>query len=135
MGKFNFATFLFLLLLSLSFHLKAVEGGGGGEEKGPQYLPLEPVLVNLEGKRRYLKADVQMLVESKESADKIKAHTPAIRHALIMLLSNRNPEQLTIVEEREKIRKAALEEVTKALEQYDADGGIEDLFFTDFFIQ
>ncbi|SMF95032.1 flagellar FliL protein [Methylomagnum ishizawai] len=113
----------------------ANEGGGGGEEGGMEYLPLEAVLVNLAGKRHYLRADIQLLVESKEDADKIKAHMPLIRHTLIMLFSNRDPAEIAAVAEREKLRQSALEQITASLEQVGADHGLEDLFFTDFMVQ
>jgi flagellar FliL protein len=121
---------LFLLLFSPFGYGMSGEGDGGVE-----YLPLESVLVNLEGKRHYLRADIQLLIDSKEHAEKIKMHMPPIRHALIMLFSNRNPEQLSAVDEREKLRQAALQDVTKTLEKYGAGEGLKDLFFTDFLIQ
>jgi flagellar FliL protein len=113
----------------------ANEGGGGGEEGGVEYLPLESILVNLEGRRHYLRADIQLLVETKEDADKIKVHMPVIRHTLIMLFSNRNPQQIAAVAEREKLRQSALEQVTATLEKLGAEHGLEDLFFTDFMVQ
>lgn len=103
---------------------------GGGE-----YLPLESVLVNLEGRRHYLRADIQLLVDSKDHAERIRMHMPPVRHALIMLFSNRNPEQLSVADEREKLRQAALVDITKILQKYGAADGLKDLFFTDFLIQ
>jgi flagellar FliL protein len=132
MEKFGMGAVLFVALTIGSFNLAASEGG---EDGGVEYLPLESVLVNLEGRRHYLRADTQLLIDSKENAEKIKAHMPAIRHTLIMLLSNRNPEQLSAVDEREKVRKAAFEEITKVLEKYGVADGFEDVFFTDFLIQ
>lgn len=110
-------------------------GGGGEGEGGVEYLPLEAILVNLEGKRHYLRADIQLLVDNQADADKIKAHMPAIRHALIMLFSNRDPHQIAAVAEREKLRQAALEQVILSLEKHGAEHGLEDLFFTDFMVQ
>ena len=126
---------LCLVLAGSSFGLMANEGGGGKEETGVSYLPLESVLVNLEGRRHYLKVDVQILMDSKANADKVKAHVPAIRHMLIMMLSNRSPEEVATIEEREKIRKKAAEAMEKLLEQWNLDRGFEDVFFTDYLIQ
>lgn len=103
---------------------------GGGE-----YLPLESVLVNLDGRRHYLRADIQLFVESKAHAERIRMHMPPVRHALIMLFSNRNSEQLSVADEREKLRQAALADITKTLQKYGAADGLKDLFFTDFLIQ
>jgi flagellar FliL protein len=110
-------------------------GEGGGDAAGPQYLPLESVLVNLDGKRHYLRADIQLLVDSGEHMEKMKAHMPAIRHSLIMLFSGRNPDQVSDVAEREKLRQSAKEEIKKVLEHQHADKGLEDVFFTDFMVQ
>jgi flagellar protein FliL len=120
-----------------SIHAK--EGGGEGGEKsseaGPQYVPLDSVLVNLDGRRHYLRVDIQILVESGEQAEKIKTHMPAIRDKLILLFSGRNPEQISEVPEREKLRQSAKSEIQKVLERYHAGKGLKDVFFTDFMIQ
>lgn len=120
-------------LVFLSTAVRSNESGGGGRDA--QYLPLESVLVNLEGKRHYLRADIQLLVDSAEHVERMKVHMPAIRHSLIMLFSGRNPEQVAAVDERERLRQSAKEEVKKALAQYGADDGLQDLFFTDFLVQ
>jgi flagellar protein FliL len=125
-----------IIVLSIIFQsVRANEGGGGGGGDGSQYLPLESVLVNLEGKRHYLRADIQLLIDNAEHIEKIKVHMPAIRHSLIVLFSGRNHEQIAAIEEREKLRQEAKEEVKKALEHYHAGQGLEDLFFTDFMVQ
>ncbi len=105
------------------------------EEDTVEYLPLESLVVNLEGRRHYLRTDAQLLLESAENADKIKAHLPAIRHALIMTLSNRPSDQLAVPEEREKLRLAALQAIRTMLDKYSADRGLKDLFFTEFLVQ
>lgn len=115
--------------------------GGGGEAKegeaavGPQYVPLEGLLVNLEGRRHYLRVEVQLRVDSGASAEKIKAQMAPIRHALIMLLGGRNPEQIAQMQEREKLRQEAKHEIEKVLAPSHADEGLEDVYFTDFLIQ
>ncbi len=133
MGIFRTVLMAFLLL-AVSQTGFASEGGGG-EEGGVEYLPLESILVNLEGKRHYLRADIQLLVDNKEDADKIKAHMPAIRHTLIMLFSGRDPVRISAVAEREKLRQEAFEQVTQSLEKFGAEHGLQDLFFTDFMVQ
>lgn len=119
-----------------------VANEGGGEESkegeaaaGPQYVPLEGLLVNLEGRRHYLRVQVQLRVDSGATAEKIKAHMAPIRHALIMLLGGRNPEQIAQMQEREKLRQEAKHEIEKVLAANHADKGLEDVYFTDFLIQ
>jgi flagellar FliL protein len=142
------SAFLLVLLLCLGAAARAEEGGGGhgggGEKKegeaagGPalEYLPLEPPLVvNLQGQKRYLKADVQLLVEGAENVARIKEQMPVIRHALILLMSERDPAQLAGVEEREKLRVATLAEIRTALDKYSRSEGLKDVFFPNFLIQ
>ncbi|QSA95537.1 flagellar basal body-associated protein FliL [Methylococcus sp. EFPC2] len=124
------------LLLAMSSGTQAAEGKkSGSETEGPQYVKLESVIVNLEGRRHYLRAEIQLLVSDYAVAEKIKTNMPALRHALIMLFSGRNPEQISTAEEREKLRNEAKAEVAKVLEHYKAGKGFEDLFFTDFMVQ
>lgn len=116
----------------------ANEGGGEGKEgeaAGPQYVPLEGLLVNLEGRRHYLRVEVQLRVASAASAEKIKAHMAPLRHALIMLLGGRNPDQVAQMQEREKLRQEAKHEIEKVLAANHADEGLEDVYFTEFLIQ
>ena len=114
---------------------EGAEKGKEGAAAGPQYMALDPVLVNLEGRRHYLRANIQLLVDSAEHGEKMKQHMPAIRHSLIVLFSGRNPELISTVEEREKLRQSAKEELKKTLQAHHADTGLEDLFFTDFMVQ
>ncbi|WP_052807913.1 flagellar basal body-associated FliL family protein [Methyloterricola oryzae] len=133
-----FAATLSVLLLLFSLALGANEGGGekeGGGIVGPQYVPLEPVLVNLDGRRHYMRVVIQVLMEDAGSAEKLGSHMPAIRHSLIMLLSGRNLDQVSTVQERESLRVQAREEVRKVLETFHAGKGVKDLFFTDFMVQ
>lgn len=140
------SVFLLALLLSLGTVAKAEEHGGGqgggekkeGEAAGPviEYLPLEPPLVvNLQGPRRYLKADIQLLIEGAENLPRIKEQMPVIRHALILLMSERDPATLANVEEREKLRAATLSEIRTALDKYSRSEGLKDVFFSNFLVQ
>lgn len=135
MVKLAFTLLLTVLCTFSPVSLANEGGGGGGGEGGPEYLALESVLVNLDGKRHYLRADIQLLVENKERSDKIKNHMPAIRHAMIMLFSGRDPDEMASIAERERYRQEAMAEITKVLEKVHADEGLEDLFFTDFLVQ
>lgn len=138
------SVFLLALLLSLGAVAKEEEHGGGGGEKqegeaaGPviDYLPLDPpLIVNLQGSRRYLKADIQLQVEGAENLTRIKEQMPVIRHALILLMSERDPTALSSVEEREKLRAATLNEIRAALDKYSQSDGLKDVFFSNFLIQ
>ncbi|TAN49401.1 MAG: flagellar basal body-associated FliL family protein [Methylococcaceae bacterium] len=137
------------LVLALMFNAIACvaeeHGSGKGEESkkegeptGPviEYLLIEPPLVvNLQGKRRYVRADVQLLVEGQENLDRIKTHLPALRHTLIMLFGDHDPATLVNVEEREKLRKDAMTAIKGFLDQYSNSQGLKDVFFSSFLVQ
>ncbi len=92
------------------------------------------LVVNLQGRRKYFRADMQLMVEGEDNVEMISLHNPAIRHALIMLFSQYTPEQLQGPEQRETVRKLALEDIRKTLEKYTNSKGIKDLFFTEFLV-
>lgn len=136
------ATLLLALLFNTAWAAEEHGGGHGGksgeEQAGPsvEYILIEPpLIVNLHGPRRYLRADVQMLVEGQENVARIKTHLPALRHTLIMLYGDRDPATLSNVQEREKLRTETLAEVTKTLDQYGSSEGLKDIFFSSFLIQ
>jgi len=135
-----FAVLMLGLVLGVYGTCNAAGGGGekgkeGEAAAGAQYVSMESVIVNLAGRRRYLRADIKMLVSDAAVAEHIKTNMPAIRHSLIMLFSGRDPDQVAGIEERERLRQSAKEEVRKILAQHKADKGFEDLFFTDFMVQ
>lgn len=135
------STLLLVLLFNTAWAAEEHGGGhagGSGEQAGPvlEYILLEPPLViNLQGKRRYLRADVQMLVEGQENVDRIKAHLPALRHSLIMLFANHDPASLASVAEREKMRTETMAVLKGFLDQYTSSVGLKDVFFSNFLVQ
>lgn len=107
------------------------------EEDLVEYIPMEPnFVVNLLGSRRsYLRTDIQLLVEGKQQVERIKIHMPAMRHALILLMSEYSSDQLGTQKQREEFRKKALKQTRKTLDKYASSKGLSDLFFTEFLVQ
>ncbi len=127
---------LLVLLLSIAHPLWADEGEEEKSSPSIEYLPLQPkLIVNLAGRRHYLRADIQLMIKGKEHLERIQNHLPMIRHALIMLLSDLPPEKAADVGEREKLRQEALAEVRRVLDRYTDSDGLKDIFFTEFLIQ
>ena len=122
---------LCLVLASCFVHAKAEDG-----QLTAEYLPLSPkFIVNLKEWKTFLRVDAQLLVSSEKDAEKIRAHLPPVRHALIMLFSNYGKDDLTTNEQREQLREKALEETKATLKKYAHVNGVKDLFFTEFLIQ
>ena len=121
-------------LLLISF---AVYGEEDTKTSTIEYLPLSPkFVVNLQGGHRsYLRADVQLMIDGSDNVEKIKAHLPVIRHSLILLFSDYAADQLRSSNQREDLRKKALELTQETLDKYASNSNLEDIFFTEFLVQ
>ena len=82
------------------------------------YLSLgEPLVLNLSSQRSrntYLQLTADVLIRDSDSEAIIKTHIPAMRHQLIVLLSEQSENDMKSPEKREEIRKTATAEI-KAL--------------------
>ena len=76
-----------LLTLCLMFvvSLSHASGGGGGGGGPTDILKLDPLVVNLSD-GHYLQFTPQLKLDDPTKADAVKAHTPVLRHALILKL-------------------------------------------------
>lgn len=87
------------------------EEGGEGEAKAaqshaakpgtpPVFVPIDTFTVNLIDKEqdRYLQVGLTMEVADAATGDKIKAYMPAIRNAILMILSRKSSEELLAAE-------------------------------------
>lgn len=129
-------SFTILLILLTFCGYSHGEDEENEEVKPPvEYIPLAPELtVNLRGKRHYLRTSIQLLTEG-ENTEIVKRHIPAIRHALIMKLSNLKHENLLNIRKREQIRKKAVKSIQEMIIKLEGKGTIKDLFFTTFMVQ
>ncbi len=118
----------------------SVEGGAEPEEQLKEYAYLafeKPLVVNFQaedGKTRFLKADVSLMLE-KDKEDEIKKHLPKIEHVVNMVFSRQKFETLLLPEGKEKMRAEALEEINNALKDEVGEVGIDDVLYTNFVAQ
>lgn len=102
------------------------------------YLALDPAfVVNLEDPvaPRYLQAEVQIMARDALAMDAAKAHLPRIRNALLMLLGQQKPADLSTREGKEKLQLAALAEIQKVLKAETGKPVVEAVYFTSFVMQ
>lgn len=117
--------------------------GAKGKAKAPAvpatYIPIEPAfVVNLadEDSLRYLQLEVQVATRDKAAEDAIKQHMPVIRNNLLMLFAQQRTYDLRDRGGKERLQKAALDEVKKVVKAEGGDGDlIEALYFTSFVTQ
>ncbi len=121
-----------VLLLAAGAAAWMLLGRGHAEEEGeeapppkhtqkeaavPTYLPLENMVVNLAdpGGERFAQIGVTIEVADQKVADRVKAHMPTIRNAVLMLVSQRTSEELLSKDGKEKLASDILREVSVPL--------------------
>lgn len=108
-------------------------------EKIPAYVSLgDPMVLNLSTSTRkltflQLKADV--LVKDDDAKEIVEAHIPAIRHQLIVLLSEQSAKDMKTPVKREKIRLQATQEIRDMLEKMADNKDIDEVLFSSFLVQ
>lgn len=117
------------------------------DDAGPQagrdavhYVPLQPAFVanfgdTTDGRMQFVKADVSLRVRSPEAASAARYHLPALRNALVLLLSRQDHAALSSGAGREAIRAEALAEIRAILEDREGEPFVEDVLFTNFIVQ
>lgn len=130
---------ILLMVLSTLLILPCQAFAEEEEEAKPKevaYLSLKPsFVVNITGGARFARVDIQVMTNYEEQLESIKLHTPALRHELLLLLSEQNGKALKTTEGREAFRQKALEAVQIVIEEQTGIASIDDLFFTSFFVQ
>jgi len=124
----------------LSISPSWAHGGGGKEDAAayPGYMELKPPLVvNLasSGRTRYLKMDLQFYLSTSHDAELVTQHMPLLRDRMITMLGGRQPEQLSSMEDREKLRAELLESLRETMTHQTGVPAITAIYFTGFIIQ
>lgn len=120
---------IILLPLLLAFSLAtAYASGGGGAAGGGGYTKLEPITVNLADLSRYLQIQITIKAGNPEMAESIKMYMPVVRHALILLLSSKSPEDVSTELGKQKLMDEAKVAINKAAELKPAHGVVAVLF-------
>jgi len=100
------------------------------------YLALTPEFtVNLLGNKHYLRASIQLQLADEATKTAIEENDPAIRHALIVLLSNNNVEDISNTSGKIDLQLRAVEALNDTLQKHANKSGVEAVFFTEFISQ
>lgn len=134
---------LLTLLLSIALVLaaslvRAADEGEDGAQAPPSmsYFELAPsIVVNVKGKAKYIRCDVQLMTRNDAALSVISLHAPALRHELILLLSDQNGMDIRTSKGKEKMRKLALKSLKGAMKKMVGEELIDDLFFTTYLVQ
>ena len=112
-------------------HEKASDGEHH-DEPGP-IVELDSFVLNLADREelRYLKMSIKLELDRPEEKTDFPAKVPAIRDALLVLLSSKESHLLRTTNGKRRIREEILTRVNRVMKK----GKIANVFFTDFVIQ
>lgn len=102
------------------------------------YLKLEPeFIVNFAGEQEvnYIQLEVQLMARDQYYIDEAVRNMPAIRHQILLLLSNQKYSELKTREGKEKLRADILAKVQEIIPGNPKVPGIEAVYFTMFVMQ
>ena len=96
----------------------------------------KPMVLNLSGARRltFLQIGADILVADSDE-DEIKLHVPAIRHSLIMLLSEQPATDMKSPVKREEIRQQATARIKGLISDLHGSDVVSDVLFSSVLVQ
>lgn len=106
--------------------------------KSSAYVSLgEPMVLNLSGGKRltFLQISADVLVSDADAESTIKIHVPAIRHSLIMLLSEQKAADIKSPTRREEIRQQATARVKGLMAELADSQDVSDVLFSSILVQ
>ncbi len=97
----------------------------------------DPMVLNLSGPKRltFLQISADVLVSDSESEATIKTHVPAIRHSLIMLLSEQKAGDIKSPARREEIRQQATSQVQALIADLSGSQDVSEILFSSILVQ
>jgi len=113
-------------------HAEQAKADAHSQETGP-VMELEPFLLNLAdlNELRFLKVSIKLELDRPEEKTDFQSKIPAIRDALLVLLSSKESQLLRTVNGKRRIREEIMTRVNGVMSK----GKIANVFFTDFIIQ
>jgi flagellar FliL protein len=84
---------------------------------------------------QFLQFNLDLAVQEKGAEEAIKAQGPAIRNALVMLLSGQSAQDLQTREGKERLRTQIRDEIRDVLIRLTGEPRVVDVFFTSFLMQ
>ncbi|MCP4979064.1 MAG: hypothetical protein GY935_01055 [Gammaproteobacteria bacterium] len=131
-----------LILCSMIMMLGLVQAQAADEEApapaSSAYISLgDPMVLNLSGTKRltFLQLSADVLISDDDAEETIKTHVPAIRHILIMLLSEQKAGDIKSPTRREEIRQQATTQAKALIADLSGSEDISDILFSSILVQ
>ena len=95
------------------------------------------MVLNLSGPKRltFLQISADVLVSDSDAEATIKTHVPAIRHSLIMLLSEQKAGDIKSPARREEIRQQATSQVQALIANLSGSQDVSEILFSSILVQ
>ncbi len=135
---------LFLSVIVLFFNTSILAADEEELEEAPKskpsYISLgnKAMVLNLstDGKRHtFLQIKADVLVKNDEAKKVVEDNIPAIRHKLIVLLSEQKAVDMKTPAKREEVRKQATDEIRTMLGEMANNSDIDEILFSNFLVQ
>ncbi len=131
---------LILCSMMLLFCLTQVEAAEDEAEASTTsaYISLgDPMVLNLSGPKRmtFLQLSADVLVSDSDAEATIQMHVPAIRHSLIMLLSEQKAVDIKSPARREEIRQQATSQVQALIADLSGSQDVSEILFSSILVQ
>ncbi len=127
----------FLLLVSAT--LFAANEDDPENRKSPGYISLgQPLILNLasnDKRMAYLQIKADVLLSDDDDKALVEAHVPAIRHKLIVLLSEQDVNDMKTPIVREMVRQQATNDIRQMLDKLVGSTHFESILFSSFLVQ
>lgn len=108
-------------------------------KKIPGYVSLgAPMVLNLASDSRrlaFLQIKADVLVKDADAKAAVEANIPAIRHKLIVMLSEQKAQDMKTPARREEIRRQVSDAVRDMIEEMTKNNGIDEVLFSSFLVQ
>jgi len=141
MQKILLSATLMIIFLTLQLGEKvwSAEDEAEGAKTETAYISLgEPLVLNLNSQRSrntYLQITADILITNVDSETIIEAHIPAMRHQLIMLLSEQPANEMKAPNKREAIRQSAKLKIQALIAELSNNKDVGDVLFSSFLVQ
>jgi flagellar FliL protein len=96
---------------------KKPEHSKGDHATPPAFVPLEPFVVNLADRdsERFAQVGITLQVDDAKMGEEMKAYMPAIRNAVLLILSHKSSEDLLSADGKQKLAEEIRREAARAM--------------------
>ncbi|MBA1330403.1 flagellar basal body protein FliL [Candidatus Endoriftia persephone str. Guaymas] len=125
-----------LILFSAGLFATPLKAGEDGSSSSVLYYEISPSLVaNLAKGGKYIRCDVQLMTKDEDFLEQMRLHGPAIRHELLLLLSEQDGKVIKTSQGKEQLRKQALESVSRVMKKIAGSDSVQALYFTTYYVK